>query len=124
MERIGTGAADDNIIAGEAQDRVIAAVAPNHVIAEGDTIERIDGFGVVRSFHVSHVSFPFLVRAKFHNRSIPAHRFVRWAARQWSLHLLAIDVGANVHVIWFTQLGVTRCDGDHEKTFSASGLPE
>jgi hypothetical protein len=45
----------------------------------------------------------------------PLHRFVRRAARQWSLHLLAIEVGANVHVIWFTQLGVTRCDGDHGK---------
>jgi hypothetical protein len=27
-----------------------------------------------------------------------------------------------VHVIWFTQLGVTRCDGDHGKdVFSEPG---
>jgi hypothetical protein len=72
VERISPGAADDKVIAGEAEDRVIAAVAPDHVAAEGDTIKQIDGFGVVRSVHVSHDSLPFLVRAKFHNGSISA----------------------------------------------------
>jgi hypothetical protein len=34
----------------------------------------------------------------------------------------AIDVVAHVHVIWFTQSGVTRCDGDHEEdVFSEPG---
>ena len=70
MERIGTGAADDMVVAAAAEDRVIAAVAKDEVVAEGDTIQHIDGFGVVRSFHESHDSLPFLVRAKFHNRSI------------------------------------------------------
>ena len=70
VEPIGAFPAVEEVVAGEAEDRVIAAVAPDHVVAEGDTIEHIDGFGVVRSFHVSHDSLPFLVRAKFHNRSI------------------------------------------------------
>ena len=67
MERIGAFPAVEEVVAGEAEDRVIAAVAPDHVIAERDTIEQIDGFGVVRSFHPSHDSLPFLVRAKFHD---------------------------------------------------------
>jgi hypothetical protein len=93
VERIGPGAAEKIIIAGEAENRVIAAVAPDHVIAEGDTIEQIDGFGVVRSFHVSHDSLPFLVRAKFHNRSITGASICPMRRRR------EIDVVARVHVI-------------------------
>ena len=80
------------VVAAEAEDRVIAAVAVNKVIAEGDTIQRIDGFGVVRSFDIGHDSLPFLVRAKFHNRSIRRIDLSDGRRRE-------IDVVAHVHVI-------------------------
>ena len=49
MERIGAATTDDIVVAAEAPDRVIAAVADDGVVAEGDAIQKIDGFGVVRS---------------------------------------------------------------------------
>src|SRR5262245_23168078 len=49
MERIGAASTDDIVVAAEAPDRVIAAVADDGVVAEGDAIQEIDGFGVVRS---------------------------------------------------------------------------
>jgi hypothetical protein len=59
VERIGTSAAADMVVAAAAEDRVIAVVAVDVVVAEGDAIQNIDGFRVVCSYHESHDSFTF-----------------------------------------------------------------
>jgi hypothetical protein len=70
VERIGAGATVDNVVAGEAENRVIAALGEDEVVAEGDAIQKIDGFGAVRSRNIGHLSFLCSSGAKFHNRSI------------------------------------------------------